>query len=104
MNSELTGKAMVFAKKFDDRVAYSIGLSKKMNGEWISGYIPANFRKGVTLENQTKIIIEKGWLDFYINKENKTVPTLFISEFSLEAKNPPEEVEGFSFIDEDIPF
>ena len=104
MKTEITGKAMVFANQFDNRVAYSIGLSKKNpSGEWISGYIPANFRKGVTLENQTKIIIEKGWLDFYINKDGKTVPTLFISEFSLETKEV-EEVEGFSFIDEDIPF
>jgi len=103
MKSEITGKAMVFAKDFNGRTAYSVGLSKKnMEGEWINGFIPVGFRKGVNLADRTKIVIEKGWLDFYLNKDGKTVPTLFILEFSTESQDIPE---GFIFQEDDeVPF
>jgi len=111
LRSEFTGSVMVFAKEYQERTFYSIGLSKKgMDGNYINGYINASFRKGVVIPNQTKIEITKGWLDFYINKDKHTVPQIFVMEFeteSQEAPEPQEEVQGFQQLDDDdcsLPF
>lgn len=65
---------------------YSMGLSnKKQDGSYEYGYIKCRFRKGVTLENQTRIYLKEAWLSFY-KKEDKTVPYIFINEFETVAE------------------
>jgi hypothetical protein len=38
-----------------------------------------------------------------VNKENHTIPGIFIAEFETEHKEP-EVPEGFAQLDDDIPF
>lgn len=110
LRSDFTGDVMVFAKEHNDRTFYSIGLSKKkMDGTYLNGYINVSFRKGEVVPNKTKIEIKKAWLDFYVNRENHTVPQIFISEFDFMedregASKPAEAPEGFAALDDDIPF
>ena len=105
LRSEFSGEVMVFSREHNGRTFYTIGLSKKkQDGEYLNGYLPASFKKGVELPNKTKIEIKKAWLDFYVNKENHTIPGIFIAEFETEHKEP-EVPEGFAQLDdEDIPF
>ncbi len=106
LRSEFTGDVIVFAREYNDRTFYSIGISKKdINKEWVNGYMGASFRKGVTLPNKTKIEVKKAWLDFYINKDKQTVIGIFISEFEYQEK-PQEAPEGFQALedDDDCPF
>lgn len=84
----IVGKCTVFNKEVarpDGTVwnQYTISISKKINDEWKNVYIPANFKKGVLVVNKSKIEVTNGWLDFYINKDNKSVLTAFISEFDM---------------------
>ena len=73
---------MVFRNDNEYGTFYKIGLSKKdVNGNYINGYKDVRFKKDVTLNNQTKIYIKKAWLDFYVNKDKRTVDYIFISEF-----------------------
>lgn len=86
---------VVFRKDFDGRPIYSIGLSRKdKNGEYIKGYITANFKDGVDIPDKSKIKINNAWLSFY-KKENTTIPTIFVSDFEivgeLKTSNPYEE-------------
>ena len=89
---------MVFRKDYNGKPSYSLGLSKKdKDGKYINGYVKVNFKKGVELENKSKIKIKNAWLDFYKDNE-KTIPTIFINEFEMtqegekqEEKNPFEE-------------
>ena len=109
IKSEFSGECMVFAKEHNDRTFYSAGLSKKKaDGEYENGYIDVVFKKGVSIENKTKIEILKGWLTFYINKEKRTVPQIFISEFEILSENKNKEdgiPEGFQAMeDDDIPW
>lgn len=109
LTSNFGGSVIVFAKEHNDMTFYSIGLSKKkMDGTYLNGYINASFRKGVVVPNKTKIEIKKAWLDFYVNRENHTVPQIFISEFDFmedrEGSKPAEAPEGFAALDDDIPF
>lgn len=81
---------IIFRKDYNGKPSYSLGLSKKnKDGEFINGYIKVNFRKGVDLNNKTKIKIKNGWLDFY-KDEDKTVPTLFIDEFVIVSERTEE--------------
>ena len=83
---------------------YSIGISKKINDKWYNNYIPVNFRKGVNLANKTRINVKDFWLDFYVNKEDKTVTTVFINEFEEIVQDVP--TDGFMLTEakEELPF
>ena len=107
---------MIFKNEYNGKVFYSIGISKKnQDGKYENGYINIRFKKDVELDNQTKIKIKKAWIDFY-NKDRKTFPYIFISEFDvirMGDKNPYEELnvktesnigEQIQITDEDLPF
>ena len=72
---------MIFKSVYDDKVSYSIGLSRKnQDGTFENGYMPVRFKKDVTVDNKTKIKIKNAWIDFY-KVDNKTNTYLFINEF-----------------------
>ena len=49
---------MVFRDDKGKYPRYSLGVSSKgATGEWIRGYVPCKFKKGVEVENMTKIKI-----------------------------------------------
>ena len=75
---------IVFRKDYNGKPSYTLGLSRKnQDGEYINGYIKATFRKGVELNNQSRILIKNAWLDFYKDNEGKTIPLIFINDFEL---------------------
>lgn len=93
---------MVFVRTFDNKKIYNIGLNKKnQDGEYENGYIQARFRKGVELENKTKIKVKDSWLSFNKN-ERKTFPFVFINEFETLAEPKPEEKNPFQQMSESI--
>lgn len=107
---------MIFRNDYNGKPFYSIGLVKKdKDGNYVNGYMNVSFKKDVELENQTKIHINKAWIDFY-NKDRKTFPYIFISEFDvirMGDKNPYEELnvktesqigEQIEIEDSDLPF
>lgn len=98
----VTGDTMIFRKDFDDRPAYSTSLGKKLqDGTYDNAFINVKFKKGVDIANKTKIDITNGWLTFWKNKEDKPMWEIFINEFTSDA---PQEIEGFTELDEDSPF
>lgn len=76
---------MVFRNDKETKTIYNIGVSKKVvkdNVEsWVNGYILAQFNKDISIENKTKIILKNAILDFYINKDNQTVPFIRVFEY-----------------------
>ena len=85
LKSSFSGEVMVFAKEYNGRTFYSIGLSKKLqDGTYENGYMDVVFKKGVEVPNKTKINITEGWLTFY-NKDKRTVQQIFISKFETES-------------------
>ena len=76
---------------FKNENTYSIGIMKKdTNGEKQYASILANFRKGVELENKTKIVINNAWLSFYKNQEGKNIFYVFIENFT-KVEEPAEQ-------------
>jgi len=121
MNIETDSQYTVFRNDYNGYSYYKIGVSKKsQTGEWINGYIRCQFKKGVTLENKTKIYIRKAWLSFYLNNKD-TIPFIFISEFETtdetiesakkESAENSTEIDPFKdfgeeiqLSDDDLPF
>lgn len=107
---------MIFKTDFNGVPRYSVGLSKKnKDGSYTRGYMIVNFRNGVELENKTQIRIKSAWLDFYKDKDGKTVPYIFVNEFEEIKKDPFEEYgqsittkskieEQLEITDSDLPF
>ena len=107
MGLKITGDAMVFATTFGDRVAYSIGISrKKDDGSYEKAYFPVQFKKDVVVENMTKIDIKNAWFSFYASKDDPKKKTvyLFIGEFTSEQKDIPQGFEYAQIDSSDIPF
>ncbi len=74
---------MIFRNERDDKVSYSIGLSKKKeDGTYERGFIPVRFRKGTDLKDRTRLKIKEAWLDFY-KIDKRTMPYIFINKFEL---------------------
>lgn len=102
----------------DDYGKYKIGVKRKnKNGEWEKAYFPVKFRKGVELENKTKIYIRDYWLDFYnwehegkkgtsfyifINKFETTEET--IEKSKEESSTNSIKLEDIELEDDDYPF
>lgn len=94
MNIQSDRAKTIFKHTKDDKVFYSIGMSKKdVNGNYISGCMSCRFTKGVDIPDKSKILIHKGWVDFYL-KDKITYPYLFISEFEI-VDEKKEEVNEF---------
>lgn len=73
---------MVFRKDNEFGTFYQIGLSKKdRNGQYINGYMNVRFKKGVSIPNMTKIVIKNAFIDFYLDKNNRTVPYIMVLEY-----------------------
>ena len=114
MNIESDRAKTIFRHEKDGKVFYSIGLSKKdIDGNYISGCITCRFPKDADIPDRAKLIVKKGWLDFYV-KDKITHPYLFISQYEIEEKKEEVEVpkniktdyddSGIQLGDNDLPF
>ena len=105
MNFKELENKMIFRRDNDYGSFYTIGLSKKLeDGSYDNGYLDVRFKKGVSLENKTKINIKEAWLTFYKKSEgeySKTIPYIFINDFEIVDNGQEETVE---FDDDDLPF
>ena len=83
MRIQTNKEEMIFRNERNEKVSYSMGISHKLqDGTWEKGFIPVRFPKNTDLKNQTKIIIDEAWMDFY-KIDKKTYPYIFINKFSL---------------------
>ena len=79
---------MIFRNEYNDKPFYTMGMSKKdKNGNYVKGYVNVSFKKGVELNNMTKIKIKSAWLDFY-KKDVQTIPYIFINDFDIISVTP----------------
>lgn len=94
MNIISDKKEMIFKNIVGDREYYSIGLSKKkLDGSYEKGYINCQFPKNTKLDNRTLIKIKNAWLDFYISKDKKTMPYVFINEYDIIESESKKEIK-----------
>lgn len=79
---------------FSGRFGYSTTISKKKKNsdEYETAFLDVYFRKGVRVEDRTKIKVKKSWLSFNTNeKTNKHYLYLFIDVFEEIGKISKKE-------------
>ncbi len=92
MNIESDREKTIYRHVKEDKVFYSIGLSKKQqDNTYLNGYISCRFPKGADFSDKTRIKIHQAWLDFYI-KDNKTYPYIFINKYEVVEVNQDGEL------------
>ena len=78
---KITGETMIFKND----IGYSTSVSnKKEDGTYENMSISVNFRKGVELENKTKINITDGFLSFYRTKNDEKRLKLVVMDFETD--------------------
>lgn len=89
----------------NDSGYYSVGLSRKdRNNQYIYGYFPCQFKKGVELEkNSTRIKVKNAFISFYL-KDEKTMPYLMIVDFEEAPKRENYAKLKGEEIEENMPF
>lgn len=95
MSIKVTGDTMIFRKEYEGRTFYSMGVStKNQEGDYVKGYMDVQFKKGVDLDNQSKIDIKDSWFKVYKSKDGKSKVYLFINEFEgVKKKTEPDFVQ-----------
>lgn len=96
---KISGETMIFK---NDKGYYETSISnKKEDGTYENMYVSVNFKKGIEIENKTKINILDGFISFYKNKEGLPKIKLVILDFI----NVGQEIESDIMIDRsDLPF
>ena len=95
---------IIFAKDFDGKVLYSLGLRKKeQDGSYTKGYMTCKFRKDKKVDDKKKIYIKDAWLDFYL-KDKETKPFIFINDFDYVEDTIEKAKDEFAITDEELPF
>ena len=70
----------------NDKDYYSIGLSRKdRNNQVYYGYMQCQLKKGLSVENNTRIKIKNAFISFYL-KDEKTIPYLMVVDFEIAPK------------------
>ena len=105
----ITGEIKIFKRNYEGKELYSTSLTNKnKDGTYENMYISAQLPKGVTLENNTKINITKGFMSFYKDKLGYAKPKVVIQEFELEngSETIPqyEETIGYYKETDELPF
>lgn len=91
MSLKVTGQTMIFKS---EKGTYSTSISnKKEDGTYENMKIQVNFRKGIELDNKTKINILNGFLSFWKNKDGLPYIKLVIMEFEEESQQNVAEEE-----------
>lgn len=105
MNITNNYPVMIFKREYQGNTFYSLGLSKKdANNNYTNGYMPCQFKRGVELEDKTKIYIKSAWLSFYL-KDKETKPYIFINEFETVGETIEEaktEINPFAEFGESV--
>lgn len=90
---------------FKNDIGYSTSISrKKEDGTYENMFIPVNFKKGVEVENKTKINITNGFLSFYKTKEGLAKIKLVVMDFTTEDKQEEMYILNDAEITDDLPF
>lgn len=102
MNLSSDRPVTIFRRDYQGREFYSIGLSKKdRNGTKYYGYMPCQFKKGVSLENKTRVYIQNAFITFYL-KDKQTVPYVMITKFETVEEAIQNSKDPFDMFNEEV--
>lgn len=82
MNIQTDKPCMIFAREYNGKKYYKVGLSrKKQDGTYENGYVNIQFKQDVEIHNEEKIYLKDAFLTFYKSKDKATIPYIFVMNF-----------------------
>ena len=109
----LTGEAMIFRDEHDGKngkwYTYTTSVSKKRDdGTYANKPKSVRFRKGVVVENKTRIDVKDSFLtvkEYEVNGKTVREDELMVLDFVVLDGNAGVDVSGFSALsNDDVPF
>lgn len=101
MGLKVTGSIMVFK---NEKGNYNTTVSNKLpDGTYQNAPIMLQFRKGVELENKTRIDIKDSFLTFFKTQEGNNVYKLVVLDFEQEG-DAKEPETSYATSPDDLPF
>ena len=113
---QISGQTMIFRNEHESRegtwYTYTTGVSsKKQDGTYVNAYMPVRFKKGIVVDNKSKIDIKNG---FFTVREYTTsggelrkVIEMMITEFDIVeggAGHTGVSEHYTALTDDDVPF
>jgi len=84
---------------------YSLGISSKdKDGNWVNAFYDCLFKKGVSVENKTKIHIKNAFPVASKGKDDKAYPKIMITDFEVEGANNDGFMNIPDSIDDEVPW
>lgn len=100
MSIRITGETTIFK---NEKGFYSTGISNKLlDGTYENAYIQVQFKKGVELENKTKINITNGFLTFWKPQDGKPIFKIMVLDFTQVGDAAEDTATAFD--NNDLPF
>ena len=92
---QISGELKIFKKEINGKTLYSTSLTNKnIDGTYENMYIAAQLPRGITLENNTKINVTRGFISFYRSKTGLAQPKVVIQEFeAIKPIDTPNYIE-----------
>ena len=110
---QVSGETIIFRNDHDSPngkwYSYATGVSnKRQDGSYVNAYLDVRFRKGVVVENKTRINIKNGFLtvrEYTSNGNTGKKLELMVLEFETVSGEPAQTTEGFTALSYDeVPF
>ena len=110
---QVSGETTIFRNAHEGKdgtwYTYATGVSsKRQDGTYANAYLDVRFRKGVVIENKTKIDIKNSFFtvrEFTVNGEPRKKIELMVLDFDIVEAGRAEEQGHFSALNyDDVPF
>lgn len=106
ITTDMKGPVRVWRSDKNGYTSYAVSISKKEGDSWIRTYQPVRFKKGVEVQNGQEINILNAFptVDSWVKDDKQFTKLVWmITEFQLAGENL-NYVEGFSSVDDEVPF
>lgn len=102
MSIQITGQTTIFK---NDKGFYSTGISNKlMDGSYDNAYISVQFKRGIEVENKSKINIKNGFLSFWKGQDGKPSFKIIVLDFTTDGDAKEDTMSTTNYTPDDLPF
>ena len=87
----ISGTMRIYKNNYEGRETYSTTIAKKDQfGNYENLYISVQLPQGISLENNSKINVTKGFLSFFKTRQGLPKIKAVVQEFEAEAMQQPQ--------------
>lgn len=98
---DISGTMRIYKSEFDGKETYSTTVSKKDQfGNYENMYVAVQLPRDVSLDNNSRINVTKGFLSFFKNKQGLPKLKMVVQQFDVETQTSDYEKQAQGFYEE----